>query len=65
MKTENYIDSDSGELNPRIKMELLKNKEYSLTKSNDLLKIMSKMHDNMQLMADRIIKLEEKINDKK
>tara|TARA_R100000687_G_C6396815_1_gene139922 strand:+ start:453 stop:623 length:171 start_codon:yes stop_codon:yes gene_type:complete len=52
-------------INPQIQMELLKNKEYSLTKSNDLLKIMSKMHDNMQLMADRIIKLEEKINDKK
>ena len=65
MKTENYIDSDSGELNPRIKMELLKNKEYSLTKSNDLLKIMSKMHDNMQLMADRIIKLEEKVHGKR
>tara|TARA_R100000773_G_scaffold1707_1_gene2424 strand:- start:293 stop:490 length:198 start_codon:yes stop_codon:yes gene_type:complete len=65
MKTENYIDSDSGELNPRIKMELLKNKEYSLSKSNDLLQIVSKMNDNMQLMADRIFKLEEKINGKK
>ena len=65
MKTENYIDSDSGELNPRIKLELLKNQEYSLTKSNDLLQIVSKMNDNMQLMADRIFKLEEKINGKK
>ena len=65
MKTENYIDSDSGELNPRIKMELLKNKEYSLSKSNDLLQIVSKMNDNMQLMADRIFKLEKRLDDKK
>ena len=52
-------------INPQIQMELLKNKEYSLTKSNDLLQIVSKMNDNMQLMADRIFKLEEKINGKK
>ena len=65
MKTENYIDSDSGELNPRIKLELLKNQEYSLTKSNDLLQIVSKMNDNMQLMADRIFKLEKRLDDKK
>lgn len=52
-------------INPQIQMELLKNKEYSLTKSNDLLKIMSKMHDNMILMANRIDKLEKRLDDKK
>ncbi len=52
-------------INPQIKLELLKNKEYSLAKSNDLLQIVSKMHDNMQLMADRIFKLEKRLDDKK
>ena len=52
-------------INPQIKMELLKNKEDSLNKHNDVLKVISKMHDNMQLMADKIIKLEEKVYDKK
>ena len=46
-------------------MELLKNKEDSLNKHNDVLKVMSKMHDNMILMANRIFKLEEKVYGKK
>ena len=46
-------------------MELLKNKEDSLNKHNDVLKVMSKMHDNMVLMANKIIKLEEKVYGKK
>ena len=46
-------------------MELLKNKEDSLNKHNDVLKVMSKMHDNMILMANRIFKLEEKVDGKK
>ena len=52
-------------INPQIQMELLKNKEDSLNKHNDVLKVMSKMHDNMILMANRIFKLEEKVYGKK
>ena len=52
-------------INPQIQMELLKNKEDSLNKHNDLLKVISKMHDNMILMADRIVKLEKRLDEKR
>ena len=52
-------------VNPQIQMELLKNKEDSLNKHNDLLKVISKMHDNMILMANRIVKLEKRLDEKR
>ena len=52
-------------ISPQIQIEHLKNKEDSLNKHNDVLKVMSKLHDNMILMANRIDKLEKRLDDKK
>jgi len=47
---------------------ITKEKIEQLERFNDLIKIMNKMSDNMQLMANRIVKLEQQVeilNDKK
>ena len=47
---------------------ITKEKIEQLERFNDLMKVMNKMSDNMQLMANRIVKLEQQVeilNDKK
>ena len=47
---------------------ITKEKIEQLQRFNDLIKVMNKMSDNMQLMANRIVKLEQevkKLNEKK
>jgi len=47
---------------------MTKEKIEQLQRFNDLIKVMNKMSDNMQLMANRIVKLEQQVeilNDKK
>ena len=47
---------------------ITKEKIEQLERFNDVIKIMNKMMDNMQLMANRIVKLEQQVeilNDKK
>ena len=47
---------------------IVKEKIEQLQRFNDLIKVMNKMSDNMQLMANRIVKLEQQIeilNEKK
>ena len=47
---------------------ITKEKIEQLERFNDLIKVMNKMSDNMQLMANRIVKLEQQVeilNDKK
>ena len=47
---------------------ITKEKIEQLQRFNDLIKVMNKMSDNMQLMANRIVKLEQQVeilNDKK
>ena len=40
---------------------MTKEKIEQLQRFNDLIKIMNKMSDNMQLMANRIVKLEQQV----
>ena len=40
---------------------ITKEKIEQLERFNDLIKIMNKMSDNMQLMANRIVKLEQQV----
>tara|TARA_R100000479_G_C6292650_1_gene167201 strand:+ start:466 stop:621 length:156 start_codon:yes stop_codon:yes gene_type:complete len=47
---------------------IAKEKIEQLQRFNDLIKVMNKMSDNMQLMANRIVKLEQQVeilNEKK
>jgi hypothetical protein len=47
---------------------IIKEKIEQLERFNNLIKVMNKMSDNMQLMANRIVKLEEavkRLNEKK
>ena len=47
---------------------IVKEKIEQLERFNNLIKVMNKMSDNMQLMANRIVKLEQevkKLNEKK
>jgi hypothetical protein len=47
---------------------IIKEKIEQLERFNNLIKVMNKMSDNMQLMANRIVKLEEEVkrlNEKK
>ena len=47
---------------------IIKKEIEQLQRFNDLIKVMNKMMDNMQLMANRIVKLEQQVeilNDKK
>ena len=47
---------------------IIKEKIEQLDRFNNLIKVMNKMSDNMQLMANRIVKLEQevkKLNEKK
>ena len=47
---------------------IVKEKIEQLQRFNDLIKVMNKMSDNMQLMANRIVKLEQQVeilNEKK
>ena len=47
---------------------ITKEKIEQLERFNDVIKVMNKMMDNMQLMANRIVKLEQQVeilNDKK
>ena len=47
---------------------IVKEKLEQLERFNNLIKVMNKMSDNMQLMANRIVKLEEEVkrlNEKK
>tara|TARA_R100001440_G_scaffold48514_1_gene68377 strand:+ start:232 stop:390 length:159 start_codon:yes stop_codon:yes gene_type:complete len=47
---------------------ITKEKIEQLQRFNDVIKVMDKMMDNMQLMANRIVKLEQQVemlNDKK
>ena len=47
---------------------IVKEKIEQLERFNDLIKVMNKMSDNMQLMANRIVKLEQEVkrlNEKK
>ena len=47
---------------------IVKEKIEQLERFNNLIKVMNKMSDNMQLMANRIVKLEEEVkrlNEKK
>ena len=40
---------------------ITKEKIEQLERFNDLIKVMNKMSDNMQLMANRIVKLEQQV----
>ena len=40
---------------------IVKEKIEQLERFNNLIKVMNKMSDNMQLMANRIVKLEEEV----
>ena len=40
---------------------ITKEKIEQLQRFNDLIKVMNKMSDNMQLMANRIVKLEQQV----
>ena len=40
---------------------MTKEKIEQLQRFNDLIKVMNKMSDNMQLMANRIVKLEQQV----
>ena len=40
---------------------IVKEKIEQLQRFNDLIKVMNKMSDNMQLMANRIVKLEQQV----